>query len=94
MGSDPGAAAAPDFPKDDSETNGVFGQPVGGLSARHFQEREQIVDVVPEVLGQSFVGGVGLGRPDQIGQLVVQSAGRDGETMSTDVAGREAIAQS
>src|SRR2546430_13735255 len=64
-GADPGAIAAPDFTQDDAEAHRQFATPVGGVHAGVFEERQEIVLVVPQVLSEAFVGGIGLGRIDR-----------------------------
>ena len=58
----PGPAAAPDLAQDDAEADRQLGPPVGGVQPRLAQEREQVVTVDPQVLGQALVGRVRLGR--------------------------------
>lgn len=63
FGSGPGAA--PDFAVDDSRADGLFGTPVGGIDGRVAEEREQVVEMVFQVFGKSFVGGVRFERCDE-----------------------------
>jgi hypothetical protein len=63
----PGAAATPELAKDGAEADGQLGPPVGGAQPRLTQEREQVVAMRPQVLGQTLVGRVGLqGKPGSI----------------------------
>jgi hypothetical protein len=39
----------------------------------------------PQVRGQALIGGIRLGREDQVGQLVFQAAPRHGQTMPADL---------
>ena len=57
------------------------------------QEREQLVAMIPKVLGQPFVGRICLGRPDQVNQLVLQAAAGHGQTMPTDLSCRVSVTQ-
>jgi hypothetical protein len=45
------------------------------------------------MLGQALVGRVRLGRPDQVGQLVLQAATGQGQAVSADLSRRMAVAQ-
>src|SRR3984957_18276475 len=47
----------------------------------------------PQVLGQALVGRVRLGREDQVGQLVLQSATSHGQTVPADLSCRVTITQ-
>src|SRR5262249_37023503 len=92
-GTCPGAIATPDLSKDDPEADCQLGPPVGGVQPRLTQEREQVVAVSPQVLGQALVGRVPLGREDQVGQLVLQTAAGHGQSMPADFPGGVTVAQ-
>src|SRR5581483_5717311 len=85
--------AAPELAQDHAKANRLFGAPVGSVQAGDMQEGEELVNVIPEVLGQSLVGRVGLGREDHIFQDVLQTAGGDGQAVLADLAGRMTVAQ-
>src|ERR1700676_4547899 len=51
----PGPVAAPNLAQDDAEADGQFRTPVGGVEARLTQEREQVVPMIPQVLGEALV---------------------------------------
>src|SRR5581483_4789211 len=55
MGANPGAVAAPEFAQDHTEADGLFGAPVGGVQAGVFEEGQQVVAVLPQVLGEAVV---------------------------------------
>jgi hypothetical protein len=87
------AAATPHLPQEDPEADRQLRMPDGGVLARQAQEREQVVAVSPQVWGQALVGGVRIGREDQVGQLVLQATARHGQTVSADCARRVTITQ-
>src|SRR5262245_61854708 len=89
----PGPAAAPDLPQDDAEADGQLRPPVGGVQPGLAQEREQVVTMVPEVLGQSLVGRVRLWWEDQVGQLVLQAAAGHSQTVPADLPRRMAVSE-
>ena len=72
----PRPAAAPDLAKDDAEADRQLGPPVSGVQPRLTQEREQVVAMSPQVLGQALVGRVRLERENQVAQLVLQASAR------------------
>lgn len=84
-GARPSAIAAPDFAQDDAEANRQFATPVGGVQAGELEERQEIVLVVPQVLGEGFIGGVRLGRIDGVEQFAVESATTDRQAMITQL---------
>jgi hypothetical protein len=47
----------------------------------------------PQVLGQTLVGRVGLGRENQIGQLVLQATVGHGQTVPADLPRRVTVTQ-
>jgi hypothetical protein len=55
------------------------------------QEREQVVAMSPQVLGQPLVSRVRLWREDQVGQLVPQSAAGHGQAVPADLARRVTV---
>jgi hypothetical protein len=83
-----GAVAAPDLAQDDTEADGQLGPPVGGVQPRLAQEREQLVAMRPQVLGEALVGRVGLCGEDQVGKLALQAAAGHGQPVT--VSGRPA----
>ena len=93
MGTDPGAVAAPGFAQDDAEANRQFGTPVSGVEAGVLEEGQQVVAVIPQVLGQRLVGGVRFGRVDGIEQLRIESAAADVEAVTAELAVEVAVAE-
>src|SRR5262249_42411516 len=89
----PGPVAAPDLAQDDAEANRQLGPPVDGVQARLTQEREQVVAMGPQVLGQALVGRVHLGGEDQVGQLVLQPTAGHGQAVLADLPGRVTVTQ-
>src|SRR5213078_3278710 len=57
----PGSVAAPDLAEDYAETDSQLRTPVGGVQPWTPQERKELVAMIPQVLGQAFVGSVRLG---------------------------------
>ncbi len=80
-GAHPGAIAAPDLAEDDAKANGQLTPPVGGVQARDLEEGQQVVVVVPQVLGEAVVGLVGFAGGDGGEQLIVQVAAANREAM-------------
>jgi glutamine synthetase len=70
----PRSGGHPDLAQDDAEADRQFRASVDGVQSRLTQEREQVVAVSPQVLGQALVGRVRLGRDDQVRHLVLQAA--------------------
>ena len=93
VGANPGAIAAPDFPQDHAEAHRLFRSPVGGVQAGMFEEGEQVVAMIPQVLGEGVVGGMGLLRVDGVEQLRMKSAAADGEAVQAEFAVEIAIAK-
>src|SRR3990170_2640880 len=88
-----GAVAAPHLAVDHREPQGMLGPPVGGIYAGNGQEREQFMEMLPEMSGQPFVGRLTLGWPEQSGQPPGQMAAGQRQAVPADLAGRVAIAQ-
>src|SRR5437773_409759 len=57
------------------------------------QEGQQIVAVVPQVLGEGLVGGIGLGRINRVEQKRIESAATNGQAMIAQFARGVAITQ-
>jgi hypothetical protein len=89
----PGPAATPDLAQDDAEADRQLGPPVGRVQAWLTQEREQGIAMDPQVLGQALVGRVGLGREDQLGQLILRATASHGQAVSADLVRGVAVAQ-
>ena len=87
------AAAAPDFAIDDGRANGLLGAPVGGIEAGMAQKREQLIAVLGQMLGQSFVGRMTAMPLQQSIQSLFQSASRDGHAVIADLARNAAVAK-
>src|SRR5262249_3414318 len=66
---------------------------VAQCPANNTEEREQVVAMSPQVLGQALVGRVGLGREEQGGQLVRQAAAGHGLAVPADLPRRVTVAQ-
>jgi hypothetical protein len=89
----PGPAAASDLAENDAEADGQLGPPIGGGQPRLPQERDQVVAMSPQVLGQALVGRVRLGREDQVAQLVLQPTAGYGQAVPADLSGRVTVPQ-
>ena len=55
LGSVPGAVADQDFAVDDGRADGLFSTPVGGINGGLAEEREQVVEIVLQIIGESVV---------------------------------------
>jgi hypothetical protein len=66
---------------------------LGGVQPRLTQEREQLVAMVPQVLGQALVGRARLEREDQLGQLVLQVTAGHGQAVLADPSRRVTVKQ-
>lgn len=87
-GAHPGAIAAPDLAQDYPEAKRQLGTLVGGVQTGEGQEGEHVLDMVPQMLGETMIGLFPLRREDCLGQRVGQPAPRDRQTVVTDLPGR------
>ena len=83
---DPRSVPNPYFPQDDAEADRQLRTPGGSVHTGHTQKCQQLIAVIPQVLGQPLVRRVALEREDDFGQRVVQPASRHRQAMSTDLA--------